>query len=109
MARAYLKLIDLTTIANKRINECNRVDIFYTLFIRALMHTSGHIIIIRPMFLLKNSKDIKLILNTLMQLSHYHTQENPDNMIANRHLNILLLDSQINQQYYEESPCHIIK
>jgi len=77
------------------------------------MHTKSHIIIINPLQLIERINHIPSILRLLLKLCDYHLFENPDSIKQKKNdkkqLSILLLDMHINQHYYKESPCHIIK
>ncbi len=83
-----LKKIELGEIALKRVSQCNSLEIFFVMFIRALM-TKRKSVIIVPLFLLTNSfEDMGDILKKIV--------------ILNSDKNIYILDLISNENYYSD-------
>jgi len=90
-----LDKLSLASIADKRINECCDEDVFYVMFMRAMMSSEKDIVIEVPFSLVKNLENIgKLIENILF---------------LNDDKNIIILDNITNESKYKGYPCHIIK
>lgn len=94
-AGEYLKKIGLDNIGLNRASECSNLEIFYVMFIRALMSKEPKIIIASPFSITDDSKEMKSIIENMQSLGGEK--------------NILILDLNSNQTYYEESLCNIIK
>lgn len=87
-AYAMLKKIGLGEISLKRISQCNSLEIFYVMLIRALMTKERRIIIV-PLFLLTSSfEDIKDIIEKIL--------------ILNNDKEIYILDLVSNENYYKD-------
>ncbi len=96
IADDYLQKINLTKVASARVSQCSSLEIFYTMFIRALMTKEKNIIIARPLSLIQNSKELEKIIQNLHIL-------NADSK------NIIILDTITNESRYKGFSCHIIK
>ncbi len=92
----YLQRINFSHIGFLRPIQCNEIEKFYALFIRALMTKERDVIILSPLSLLNTTDEVESIFNDLIQLN----QENK---------NILILDILTNEVHYEGCICHIIK
>lgn len=95
LANSYLQKIDLSNIGTNRLNQCNSIEIFYCMFIRALMCKESNVIILTPFYLIDNLEDIHSVIEKID--------------ILNDNKNILILDSIKNEIQYEGSLCHIVK
>jgi len=94
-ASDYLKKIGLDDIGLKRVSECGNLEIFYVMFIRALMSKEMTVIIISPFLITTNVGDMKSIINNLS--------------ILNSEKNILILDLDSNKIDYKDCLCNIIE
>ncbi len=90
-----LKKIDLSNITFKRPNECSTIEIFYAMFIRALMTKKNNIIIVTPYAMIHNLKDLNPIFDNIRLL--------------NKTKNIIILDILTNEAHYTELGCDIEK
>jgi hypothetical protein len=90
-----LNKIDLSHIKYKRPSECSSIEIFYTMFIRALMTKKQKIIIVTPHMLIHNLKEISSILKKLELL--------------NKTKNIIILDILSHETHYMDAKCNIEK
>ena len=95
IAWEYLKRLGLSHIGNYRINQCSAIEIFYVMFIRALMTKEKTIIIKTPYAILESLREIKFIFNNIEMI--------------NDNKNILILDTLNNQIHYEGCSCNIVK
>jgi len=95
LANEYLQKIGLSHIGLYRLNQCSDVEIFYVMYIRALMSKATDVIITTPFSLISNLRDIEPIIATLKLLGSEK--------------NIFILDSVINELHYKEKSCHIVK
>lgn len=94
-ANEYLAKIGLSQIGLKRLNQCTSVEIFYVMFIRALMSKEMNVIIATPFYLISNLRDIQPILDNIE--------------ILNENKNIFIFDNITNKSHYEGSSCPIVK
>lgn len=95
IAKTYLAKIGIEKIANNRLTQCNSLEIFYVMLLRALMHNKDTIMIVTPFFLIKKLSDIGGVLENISLLNSGKT--------------LLILDNISNQSYYEGKACNIIK
>ena len=94
-ALLMLERLSLENIAQKRVTYCSKIDIFYVMFIRALMSDAKNIVIVTPFSLVKNLENITQIIENILLL--------------NDDKNIIILDNISNETHYKGYPCHIIK
>lgn len=95
LAVEYLKLISYEYLADKRVNNCNDVEIFYVKFIRALFSDAQNIFISVPFGILQSIENIDEIINNLLK---YESEKN-----------IVVLDLFSNEHRYKGSTCNTIK
>ncbi|MEA2099013.1 MAG: hypothetical protein U9P72_02685 [Campylobacterota bacterium] len=95
IANEYLEKIDITHISLKRKSQCSNLEIFYTMLIRALMTKESNILIVSPLSIIENIKDIETIIQNINLL--------------NDNKNIIILDTITNETHYKGCSCHIIK
>jgi len=95
IAKEYLEKIGISDIGLNRLNECNSLEIFYVMFIRALMSKEMNVIIVTPFSLISNLRDIQPIIDSIE--------------ILNEGKNILIFDNITNKSHYEGSSCPIVK
>ncbi len=95
IASEYLSKIALTHISQNRLNQCSLLEIFYIMFIRALMTQEMDVIISSPLLLIGELQNMKNVINNLISL--------------NGNKNILILDTKTNEIHYEGCSCHIVK
>ncbi len=95
IAYKQLEKIQLSHISTNRLHECSSLEIFYVMFIRALMTQEMDVIICSPLLLIGELQNMKNVINTLIFL--------------NERKNILILDTQTNEIHYEGCLCHIAK
>ena len=95
LAKEFLDKIELSYVGKLRINQCNLFEIFFVLFIRALMTKDRVVIIKLPYRLLYTLADIKMICQKIE--------------ILNNNKDILILDTFNNKINYMESICNIIE
>jgi ABC-type proline/glycine betaine transport system ATPase subunit len=95
LARDHLKLISFEDVAQKRVNNCGEIEIFYVKFIRALFSDAENILISTPFRILQSIENIDKIINNLLK---YETQKN-----------IVILDLFSNEHRYKGSACNTIK
>lgn len=95
LAAGLLEAIDLDYIGPNRVTSCSNTEIFYVMFMRALMSDAKNIIIVTPYSILYNLRDIKEILNKI-------------NIIKNEK-NVLILDTLNQEINYKGSECTIVK
>ena len=95
LAKSYLEKIKLGYISYNRPVECTEIDIFYVMFIRALMTKEIHIIIVMPISLIHDIEYVKTLIENIE--------------VLNNNKNIILLDSQNNESNYKGCSCSIIK
>ena len=95
IASDSLEKIALGDVGLKRVNQCNSLEIFYVMFIRALMSKETTVIIATPFSLINNLRDIQPIIDNIE--------------ILNESKNIFIFDSITNKSHYEGSSCLIVK
>jgi len=81
-----LTKINLEDIANKRQNQCKKIEIFYVMIIRALMCDSNTIFIKSPFLLIDTLTNFDDIAKNIS--------------ILNKHKGIIILDTYSNQLHY---------
>lgn len=86
-AKTYLKKIDKLDIGLKRTHECNEVELFYIMIIRALMTKEKNIVIVHPLSILKHIEFLAIAMKNLG--------------ILNEEKNIIILENDINRFHYE--------
>jgi len=86
-AKEYLNKIKKLDIGLKRTHQCNEVEIFYIMIIRALMTSEKTIVILHPLAILQN---IEFLAISMKNLS-----------ILNDNKNIIILENDINRFHYE--------
>ncbi len=94
-AIALLEQISLKHIANKRKNQCSDIEIFYVMYIRALM-CDVETILVDSLFSLVNS------LNSFGEIE-------PNLQLLNQNKCIIFLDRLSNKSRYKDAKCHIIE
>ena len=95
IANEYLIRLDMQHIGLLRKSQCNSVEIFFTMFIRALMSKKKTIIIESPLLIINNIRDIEIIIQKINLL--------------NDDKKILIIDTIINESHYKGCSCRIIK
>jgi len=65
-----LDKINLAEIGLKRVGQCSSLELFYVMFIRALMTQKNYIIINMPYAIIHNLHDIKQLINNLELLNN---------------------------------------
>jgi ABC-type nitrate/sulfonate/bicarbonate transport system ATPase subunit len=95
LALEHLSLIGYEDLADKRVNNCSDLDIFYVKFIRALVSDEKNIIIPTPFRILQNTENIDKIINNLLK---YDTDKR-----------IEILDLVSNEHRYEGCSCNMIR
>lgn len=95
IAKESLEKIGLSHIGLNRLNQCSSLEVFYVMFIRALMSRDMNVIITTPFSLISNLRDIQPILDNIE--------------ILNTHKNIFIFDNITNKSHYEGSSCPIVK
>jgi len=63
-----LKKISLTSVAQKRIDMCTSLEIFYVMFLRALVFQSESIVINYLFSIVEDLENIEIIISTLEKL-----------------------------------------
>ena len=86
-ASFFLNKIDKLGIAFKRTHQCNELELFYTMIIRAIMTKEKNIVILRPLSILKNIEFLAVAMKNLALL--------------NENKNIIILENDINRFQYE--------
>jgi len=86
-AMEYLIKIESEHIAYKRMHQCNDIELFCIMVIRALMTKEKNIVLLNPLAILKNTEFLKQARETLS--------------ILNDEKNIIILENEINRFYYE--------
>ena len=86
-ARKYLKKINKLDIGLKRMHQCNEVELFYIMVIRALMTKEKNVVIIHPLSMLKHMEFLAIAMKNLS--------------ILNDEKNIIILENDINRFHYE--------
>lgn len=94
-ALAYLQKIELSYLAKFRVSQCNEVEIFLIMIIRALMTKEKTVIILRVFSITNHLINIKTIIDNIQ--------------IINNNKKILLLDLHVNESDYKEDRCNTIK
>ena len=95
IADTYLAKIGLSNIGLKRLNQCSPSEVFYVMFIRALMSKEKSIIILTPLALMSNLSNMQTVIDTLHLLE---TEKE-----------IFIFDTLTNKSHYEGNPCLIVK
>ena len=95
LATEYLQKINLSHIGDYRVNQCSSLEVFYVMFIRALMTKEKNIIVKTPYAIIESLRDIKSVFNNIEKL--------------NDEKKIFILDTQNNQTHYEGCLCNIVK
>ncbi|QSZ41516.1 hypothetical protein GJV85_05150 [Sulfurimonas aquatica] len=95
IAREYLDKIGISHISLYRAPSCSSLEIFYTMFIRAIMTKEKKILIERPHKMIDNLQEINTILKMLESI--------------NDDKEIVILDTYDNEFYYEGCICNIIR
>lgn len=93
LAQQMLEEIELSSIALYREPQCSDRELFYVMFIRALMSKEQTIIIESPHTLLNDLNEMQKIFNSMSLL--------------NREKTVLILDIINNRIYYEGCLCNI--
>jgi ABC-type lipoprotein export system ATPase subunit len=96
LALHRLASIGLESIALNRISSCSDEEIFYIMFIRALMSDEKSIVIVTPISIIYNLRDIKDILNNMSILN-----------IENKR--VIILDTQNQKLNYKGFVCNMVK
>lgn len=91
-----LSIIALENIGRNRLNQCTSLEVFYVMFIRAMMSDEENISIITPFFLIKKLSEIDSVLENIARIN-------------NGVKNIIILDTLTNQSHYKGDLCNIIK
>lgn len=95
LALATLQVVGLERIGLYRATKCSVMEIFYVMFIRALMSKEQTIIINSPASVIDTLKKIDRVLE---KITLFKSEKN-----------ILVLDVEDNQNYYKGSLCSTIK
>jgi len=95
VASKLLAEVNLTQIELYRENQCSVIEIFYVMFIRALMCREKNIFIEVKHTLVENIKDSESLFKNINLLK--------------KDKNIFILDLVANEDYYKGSLCNIIK
>jgi hypothetical protein len=95
LAYEYLDKVALSNIGQHRLNQCTSLEIFYIMFIRALMAKEMNVIIVAPFSLIKNIKDINRVIDNINIIKGGKT--------------IFLLDDIDNETHYKGCLCNIVK
>jgi len=96
IAQQYLDMIHLGHIGSYRKVQCTPLEIFYVMFIRALVTNEPTIIIETPYVLLESLREIKTISIHLEKLNQSKKK-------------IIILDTQNNMLHYKDCLCNMIK
>jgi len=96
VAAEYLHKVALSHIGLLRVSQCTAREIFYTMFIRALMSKKNSILIVLPYSLIKNLTKIDTLIKNI-------------EILNDKKKNILLIDTVTNENRYKGYSCHIIK
>ncbi len=86
-AKVYLNKINRIDLGLKRPHQCNEVEVFYIMIIRALMTNEKNIVILNPLAILKNIEFLAIAMRNLA--------------ILNETKNIIILENEINRFHYE--------
>jgi len=86
-ASEYLHKINKLDIGLNRTNQCNEVEEFYIMLIRALMTKEQTIVILNPLSILKHIEFLAIAMKNLA--------------ILNDEKNIIILENDINRFHYE--------
>ena len=95
-ALELLKIVELESVGTKRVSQCNTVEVFTTMFIRAVMMPEEIIFITMPTTILGTFKELERIIYMMQKLN-----------TKNKYIEILDLKS--NENYYKECTCSMIK
>lgn len=96
LAKGYLQKLQLSHIGTYRANQCNSLELFYVMFIRALMSQRKEILIVTPLLLIKKIERMDAIIETLEKLNDGSKE-------------IVILDTIANEIYYKGCRCNTIK
>lgn len=86
-ANSFLNKINKLDISSKRTHQCNEVEVFYIMIIRAMMMKEENIVIRHPLAILKNIEFLAIAMKNLALL--------------NEEKNIIILENDINRFHYE--------
>jgi len=95
LAMEFLKRVSLENIAYKRVNECSIIEIFYVMYIRALMSSERRIFIEVTHGVVDSLSNIHKLLESIEML--------------NREKEVMILDLQEREIYYKDGRCNIIR
>ena len=95
LAMEFLNRVNLSNISLNRIHECSTLEIFYVMFIRALMSSEKRVIIEVTSSVVESLVHMQNVLNGIELL--------------NIGKEIVILDLKERETYYKESRCNIIK
>ena len=96
LAKEYLQKLKLTHIGTYRVNQCSSLELFYVMFIRALMSQKKEILIVTPPLLIKKIEKMDAIIQILEMLNDTNKQ-------------IVIVDTIANEIYYKGCRCNTIK
>ncbi|MEA3227831.1 MAG: hypothetical protein U9P38_02040 [Campylobacterota bacterium] len=68
-AKRELHKLNLVTIGEKRVAQCSSLELFYVMFIRAMMTNKNHILIDMPYSIINNLEDIDLLIENIELLN----------------------------------------
>jgi len=94
-AYEMLQKIQLEAIADKRVSQCSAQEIFYVMFIRALMMEERRVFLLVPVTITETLKDIQSIIKGMNRLNDNKSVE--------------ILDVSSNELYYKGCACSIVK
>lgn len=97
IADDLLQKIDLSHISLYRVQQCSTLEIFFVMFIRALMSKENIIVIESPYLIVQELIDIEKLISTIHLLN------------ASVDKNIIILDFENNATHYEGCKCNTIK
>jgi exosortase/archaeosortase len=89
MALEYLSVVSCKHLAEKKVDDCTALEVFYVKFIRALFGDGENIIILTPYRILEATQDMDEIINNLVK---YNSEKK-----------IIILDLVFNEHRYKGS------
>jgi len=95
IATKYLNKINLSKIGLLRLSQCKPIEIFYVMYIRALMMPEKNLVIVSPFNIIRNVKNMQDVIENLA--------------ILNDDKNILIIDTITNESRYKGVRCNMIK
>jgi len=95
LALEYLQRIGLTKIATLRVSSCSINELFDVMFIRAMMTKEHSIVIVSPLVIVKNPREIKTLFEHIDKLKGEKK--------------VLILDTIANKNLYEGLVCNITR